>query len=103
MTTFNENLEEDCQFDPNKLGDLGGDLNEVRLFGSIHLVHQKPNLNKIYISFFRQLFETIFTKRRLSSHSSQVFFSKWTRKFGFRTIRQLSGIPEIMTKIIGVL
>ena len=46
MTTFNENLEEDCQFDPNKLDDLGGDLNEVRLFGSIDLVHQKPNLNK---------------------------------------------------------
>ena len=45
MTTFNENLEENCQFDPNKLGDLGGDLNEVRLFGSIDLVHQKPKVN----------------------------------------------------------
>ena len=46
MTTFNENLEENCQFDPNKLGDLGGDLNEVRLFGSIDLVHQKPKVKK---------------------------------------------------------
>ena len=35
--------------------------------------------------------------------TSQVFFSKWTRVHGFRTILQLSGIPEIMTKINGVL